>query len=165
MKLSNEAIRRIVEPIAVKVAEGVAEGVMSYLSEADLEGLGLGEAKAGKAKTETTPPKEEKTKAKRRKGVSQKLAVGLAKLADAVEDHKDDFENSVLAEEARKRFNGRSGMWSICMTWAILNKNPEVKQWVEPQDAKQLRKWYNKLLPLDPNCFGGWGFFCDYIAV
>jgi len=145
MRLSNEAIRRIVRPIATKVAEGVAEGMMQYLSEADLEEVGLGKAKTGEAKTKTTPPKEEKTKVKRKKGVNRKLAVGLAKLADAIEVHKDDFDNSVLAEEARKRFNGKCGMWSICMTWAILNKNPEVKKWAEPKTAKQLRKWYNAL--------------------
>tara|TARA_Y100000780_G_C13371073_1_gene296650 strand:- start:1 stop:438 length:438 start_codon:yes stop_codon:yes gene_type:complete len=145
MRLSNEAIRRIVRPIATKVAEGVAEGMMQFLSEADLDDLGLGEAKVGEAKTKTPPPKEEKTKVKRKKGVSKKLATGLAELADAVEIHKEDFDNSVLAEEARKRFNGKCGMWSICMTWAILNKNPEVKRWVEPQEAKHLRKWYNKL--------------------
>ena len=143
-RYTHEEMRSIVKPIATKLAEGISEGLMQFLSEADLKGLGLGEAKTGEAKTKTTPPKEEK-KAKRKKGVNRKLAVGLAKLADAVEIHKDDFDNSVLAEEARKRFNGKCGMWSICMTWAILNKNPEVKQWVEPQDAKLLRKWYNKL--------------------
>ena len=145
MHLSNEAIRRIVRPIATKVAEGVAEGMIQYLSEADLEGLGLGEAKTGKAKTKTSPPKVVKTKVELVKGTSRRLAVGLAELADAVEIHKEDFDHSVLAEEARKRFNGKCGMWSICMTWAILNKNPEVKKWAEPKTAKQLRKWYNAL--------------------
>ena len=128
MHLSNEAIRRIVRPIATKVAEGVAEGMIQYLSEADLEGLGLGEAKTGEAKTKTPPPKEEKTKVKRKKGVNRKLAVGLAKLADAIEVHKDDFDNSKLAASARNMYKGRCGMWSICMTWAILNKNPEVME-------------------------------------
>lgn len=145
MHLSNEAIRRIVKPIATKVAEGVAEGMIQYLSEADLEGLGLGEAKTGEAKTKTTPPKVVNTKVKLVKGTSRRLAVGLAELADAVEIHKEDFDNSVLAEEARKRFNGKCGMWSICMTWAILNKNAEVSKWAEPKTAKQLRKWYNAL--------------------
>ena len=144
-RYTHEEMRSIVKPIATKLAEGISEGLMQFLSEADLKGLGLGEAKTGEAKTKTPPPKEEKTKGKRKKSVSRRLAVGLAELADAAEIHKEDFDNSVLAEEARKRFNGRCGMWSICMTWAILNKNPEVKRWVEPQDAKLLRKWYKAL--------------------
>ena len=135
-RYTNAEMRSIVKPIATKVAEGIAEGLMEFLSEADLP---------PKEKAKTTPPKVVKTKVKLVKGTSRRLAVGLAKLADAVEIHKEDFDNSVLAEEARKRFNGRCGMWSICMTWAILHKEAEVKRWVEPQDAKQLRKWYNKL--------------------
>ena len=120
------------------------DGFMALLDEEQLATLGL--QKISKAKTKPTPPSVvAKTKVKLVKGTSRRLAVGLAKLADAVEIHKEDFDNSVLAEEARMRFNGRCGMWSICMTWAILNKEAEVKRWVEPQDAKQLRKWYNKL--------------------
>tara|TARA_R100001530_G_scaffold35542_1_gene27718 strand:- start:707 stop:1105 length:399 start_codon:yes stop_codon:yes gene_type:complete len=120
------------------------DGFMALLDEEQLATLGL--QKISKAKTKPTPPSVvAKTKVKLAKGTSRRLAVGLAKLADAVEIHKEDFDNSVLAELARKRFNGKCGMWSICMTWAILNKEAEVKRWVEPQDAKQLRKWYNKL--------------------
>ena len=120
------------------------DGFMALLDEEQLATLGL--QKVSKAKTKPTPPKVVvKVKGKLVKGTSQRLAVGLAELADAVEIHKEDFDNSVLAEEARKRFNGKCGMWSICMTWAILNKNPEVKKWAEPKTAKQLRKWYNAL--------------------
>jgi hypothetical protein len=136
-RYTNAEMRSIVKPIATKLAEGISEGLMQYLSEADLD--------LGKAKTKTTPPKVVKTKVELVKGTSRRLAVGLAELADAVEIHKEDFDHSVLAEEARKRFNGKCGMWSICMTWAILNKNPEVKKWAEPKTAKQLRKWYNAL--------------------
>ena len=117
------------------------DGFMALLDEEQLATLGL--QKISKAKTKPTPPKVVKVELKG--GTSRRLAVGLAKLADAVEIHKEDFDNSVLAEEARKRFNGKCGMWSICMTWAILNKNPEVKKWAEPKTAKQLRKWYNAL--------------------
>ena len=144
-RYTHAEMRSLVKAIATKLAEGISEGLMQFLSEADLKGLGLGEAKTGKAKAKTTPPKVVKTKVELVKGTSRRLAVGLAELADAVEIHKADFDNSVLAEEAKKRYNGRCGMWSICMTWAILNKNPEVKKWAEPKTAKQLRKWYNAL--------------------
>ncbi len=116
------------------------DGFMALLDEEQLATLGL--QKISKAKTKPTP---KVVKVELKGGTSRRLAVGLAKLADAVEIHKEDFDNSVLAEEARKRFNGKCGMWSICMTWAILNKNPEVKKWAEPKTAKQLRKWYNAL--------------------
>ena len=140
-RYTHEEMRSIVKPIATKLAEGISEGLMQFLSEADLKGLGLGEAKTGEAKTKTPPPKEEKED-----------FVGQAKLVKALKGHYVDFAGSKLAEASRKRTatkknpKGRCGLYSLVLTWASLNKNVACREWAERKgSSKQLRKWYNML--------------------
>ena len=127
-RYTHAEMRSIVKPIATKLAEGISEGLMQYLSEADLD---LGKAKAKQAKEDF---------------------VGQAKLVNALKVHYADFHASSLAKASRKRTatpknpKGRCGYYALVMTWAIQNKNAEAKAWCEAKgSSKAIQKWYKAL--------------------
>jgi hypothetical protein len=60
-----------------------------------------------------------------------------------LEEHYEDYEGSELAEASRKKF-GKANLRCIMLTWAILHKQPSVKEFVGNKKSKELRSWYKR---------------------
>ena len=100
--------------------------LMAFLSEADKP------KSSGKPKAE---PKTAKFAGQRSK-LPHELFVDL-------EEHYEDYEGSELAEASRKKF-GKANLRCIMLTWAILHKQPSVKEFVGDKTSKELRPWYKR---------------------
>ena len=112
----------------VDVEDIVKRTIMAFLSEADKP----------KQTTKVVKPKG-KPKAEPK---TEKLA-WKAKLFDGLAEHYEDYEGSELAEASRKKF-GKANLRCIMLTWAILHKEPSVKEFVGNKKSKELRSWYKR---------------------